>query len=120
VNILEEYISACDHQSLIRSEYEAARQTVLKTVEQDLADIAAEFEPSMQSAAALVAALEPGLRDMAIKVGETIKNERVSIIPVAGRVTWDTKALDGYAVANPAVERFRKVGEPTTQIRWAK
>jgi hypothetical protein len=35
---------------------------------------------------------------------------------VKGRVSWDTKALDGYAVAHPEIEKLRIEGAPTVRI----
>ncbi len=35
---------------------------------------------------------------------------------VKGRVSWDIKALDGYAAAHPEIEKFKKVGKPSVRI----
>jgi len=37
-------------------------------------------------------------------------------IYVKGRITWNTKALIGYAIAYPEVEQFKKVGKPSVKI----
>ncbi len=34
-----------------------------------------------------------------------------------GRETWDTKSLDGYALAHPEIASLRKVGDPSVSIR---
>jgi hypothetical protein len=36
---------------------------------------------------------------------------------VAPRITWDTKALQVYGTLHPEVLEYRRVGEPSVQIR---
>ncbi len=57
-----------------------------------------------------------------IKVGVTILQKRVDsahfmAMPVSGRISWDSKGLNGYAVAHPEILQFRNIGEPSVVIR---
>jgi hypothetical protein len=33
------------------------------------------------------------------------------------RVTWDSKGIEGFSVAHPEINVFRKVGEPSVSIK---
>jgi len=57
------------------------------------------------------------IKDEVVKAGQTIKGSCLMAVFAKGRVSWDTKSLDGYVVAHPEVEQFRKVGEPSVSIR---
>lgn len=46
--------------------------------------------------------------------------DKLMVIYYNGRETWDGKGLNGYAVANPAVLKFRKVGKPYTSIQGTR
>ena len=62
-------------------------------------------------------ALEAEVKQEVIEAGQTIKGSCLQACYAKGRVSWDTKMLDGYVVAHPEVEQFRKVGEPSVSIR---
>ena len=53
-------------------------------------------------------------------VREDLKGSLLHAIYAAGRASWDTKALEGYAVAHPEILQFKKVGEPSVSIREMK
>lgn len=38
-------------------------------------------------------------------------------IYVKGHVTWDSKKLDGYAIAHPEINEARKTGKPSVRIK---
>lgn len=56
-------------------------------------------------------------KEMVLAIQETVKGAELQAVVNSGRVTWDSKGLEGYAVANPAVLHFRKVGEASVTIR---
>jgi len=51
---------------------------------------------------------------------ESVKGTGLHAIYSKGRVTWDTKALAGYAAACPEINQFKKTGRPTVSIREVK
>lgn len=93
--------------------YQRRRDEVLSTVRHELDAIEAEL-------GATLAVAEKAVREAVLKGGETVKAGGLHAIISAGRVTWDTKKLDGYMAAHPEVARFRKVGDPTVSIRNAR
>jgi hypothetical protein len=62
------------------------------------------------------------------KQAETLIIERSASVRVpgimavytAGRVTWDSKYLDGYAAGHPEIVTARKVGKPSVSYRLDK
>ena len=50
----------------------------------------------------------------------SVKGEDLSAIFNSGRVTWDGKGLEGFMVAYPEIEAFRKVGKAYCTIRKVK
>lgn len=82
-----------------------------------LDEIEAEFSPKQESINEEIAQLEASVKSTVLEAGETAKGGSLQAVFTKGRVTWDTKALDGYAKANPAIAEYRKQGEPSVSIR---
>jgi len=49
-----------------------------------------------------------------------VKGRELEAVYVKGRISWDNKALDGYAAAHPEIGAFRKQGDPSVSIRGVK
>lgn len=64
-----------------------------------------------------IATLEESIRSDVLAAGVTAKGEHLICTWNKPRVSWDTKGLDGYAVAHPELNAFRKEGEPSTTIK---
>ena len=62
-------------------------------------------------------ALTDEIKQEVIAAGQTIKGSCLQACYAKGRVSWDTKMLDGYAVDHPNIEKFRSVGNPSVSIR---
>jgi len=82
-----------------------------------IAEINAEFADKTKSLNQEITFLEGEVKQEVVNAGETIKGEYMMAVYVKGRVSWDTKALDGYATAHPEIAQFRKIGEPSVSIR---
>ena len=82
-----------------------------------IAEIKAEFEPRLEAIDTVTAGLEAEIKTDVITAGATIKSEHLQAVYTKGRITWDTKALDGYAAAHPEIQPFRKEGSPSVSIR---
>lgn len=82
-----------------------------------LSAIDAEFSEKYSGIDAEAAALESAIKDGVLAEGVSIKGAHLHAIWSAGRVTWETKALDGFIVSYPELEKFRKVGQPSVAIR---
>jgi len=81
-----------------------------------LADIETEFWSKEQAAKANISELHDAIKRLVIALGETVKAVYGRATWNKPRVTWDNKGLDGYAIAHPEINVFRKVGEPSVSI----
>lgn len=82
-----------------------------------LDEIEAEFSPKQEAIGNEIAELEAQVKSLVLESGETAKGGSLQAVYAKGRVSWDTKALDGYAKANPAISEYRKQGDPSVSIR---
>lgn len=92
------------------------RKQILSKVQDELDALDKEFDTSAlaEQANALKAEIEKGVLELAhsVKVdnvGQAVYNK--------GRVTWETKGLEGLMVAVPQLAGFRKVGDPYITFR---
>lgn len=86
-------------------------------VRQAIADIHAEYDQTIADINAAVGVLESQVKDAVIQHGATVKADNLMAVYVSGRVSWDDKGLNGYALAHPEITTFRKQGEPSVTIR---
>ena len=103
-----------------RLDYEAKRAEIMKAVQAQLDDLAAEFEPLIKSAEERAADLEIEIKRDVLTQGASIKGRRLYAIFSRGRVSWDTEALGAYAIAHPEVGEFRRQGQPSVSLRVVK
>jgi hypothetical protein len=61
--------------------------------------------------------LENMVKQFTLKRGKSFKGKFLQTVYSKGKTTWDTNALDGYAVINPDILRFKKTGTPSVSIR---
>ena len=85
-----------------------------------LAEIDAEHEDALNAAEKAYAAAEKAAKDAVAEHGESVKGQFLQAVWSKPRVTWDAKALDGYALNHPELFAFRKEGAPTVSIRAIK
>jgi hypothetical protein len=66
--------------------------------------------------------LKAQIAQAAINAGETLRTPygRVEYVRGGERVTWDSKALEGYAAAHPEILKFKtvKATEPSARIKF--
>lgn len=62
--------------------------------------------------------LEESIRRDVIQQQENYKGASgMSALYMPGRITWDTRGLEGYSKAHPEVLELRRVGEPFVTIK---
>jgi hypothetical protein len=84
---------------------------------QELADIEAERATTIEAATSGTATIEAEISEEVKALQKTVKGAHLMAVYSKPAVTWDTKALTGYAAAHPEIEQFRKVGNPRVSIR---
>ena len=85
-----------------------------------MAEIEAEFAGKTEAVNENIAALEAEIKQAVVAHGASVKGTVFHAVFAKGRVSWDTKSLDGYATAHPELLSFRKEGEPSVSIRVSK
>lgn len=83
--------------------------------------IKAKYDAYRKETSAILEADTEALKDQVtqrvIAVGATVKGTTHQAVFNAGRVGWNTKGLEGYALAHRALLQFRKVGKPYVSFR---
>ena len=100
---------------------QALIETVLTPeIKAKLADIDAEFAEKSAAVVEKAAALEAEVRQAVLEYCASVKGTFLQCVWAKGKTTWDTKTLDGYALAHPEINVLRKVGEPTVRLQGVK
>ena len=117
LNELSDVQSAVD---VARADYEAKRAEILRTIQAELDALDAEFDPLFEASRERCAALTEEIKQAVVQSGASVKGAHLHAVYIKGRVTWDTKGLDKFAVAHPEVVAYRKQGEPSVSLRSVK
>ncbi len=105
---------------LTRMDYDKKKNEVLKKVQAELDALEAEYEPLIEAANENALALESEIKNDVLLRGESVLTDVYQAVYMKGRVAWDTKGIDQYALLHPEVLKFRKQGEPIVALRAAK
>ena len=86
-------------------------------IKAQIADIEAEFSGKNETVNDAIANLEAQIKEEVKQSGSSVKGQFIHAVFTKGRVSWDAKALDGYAKAHPEIAEYRKEGEPSVSLR---
>lgn len=82
-----------------------------------LANINAEYVEKLLVVNGKIASLETEVRQDVLAQKTTVHGTFLMAIWNKGKTTWNTDGLNGYAVAHPEIEVFKKPHEPTVTLR---
>lgn len=102
---------------LAMSKQAAIDAVITLEIKAQIADIEAEYAPILEAADLQIQAKTNEIKRLVITCGESFKGTFLHAVFAKGRVSWDTKRLDGYAVAHPEIAAMRSTGEPSVSIR---
>lgn len=99
--------------------YEEMRSKLIPPeVKKELDDLDAESKSALSAVDAKLALVENSIRTGVLEIKEAVTVKGVGqAVYNRGRVTWETKSLDGYVVDHPELLRFRKEGDPYVTIK---
>lgn len=118
VNKLDTLAKGYMDRDILDTEKQAAIDSILTPeVKARIANVEAGFADKTKVLDAQIAGLETEVKQEVLKHGASVKATFLHAIWSKGRVSWDTKSLDGYATAHPELLTFRKEGEPSVSIR---
>ena len=83
-------------------------------------DIRSKFKDTKEAMGYEMAVLESEIKTDVLSRKGTIKSQNVMAVWNKGRVSWDSKLLEGMAKLEPKLLAARKEGEPTVSIRFVK
>ena len=92
-------------------------QILTAEIKARLEEIEAEFSGRLEVVDENITALEQEIREEVLNQGAAVRGTFLRAIWNQGRVTWDTKNMDRYALAHPEILRYRKQGQPFVTIR---
>lgn len=110
----------CKLDALNAAKSVARKAAIPPEVAADLVAIDLEFAPMEELAIAQIDAMTAKVKAMVEIVGCTVKGGGLQAVYTAGKVSYDSKALDGLLIAIPELAAFRQVGKPSVSIRMAK
>jgi hypothetical protein len=80
-------------------------------------DIKTEYAMQRLGADENIAALEAEVKAAVLTEGKSVKGAYLQAVWSKGRVSWDSKALDGMIAIIPQIATARKEGAPSVSIR---
>jgi hypothetical protein len=86
-------------------------------IQAQLDEIDAEADAAHENANMGMAALQEEIKAEILLAGTSVKGAHLYAIYGKGRVSWDTKGLDGAIVLFPELAKFRKEGQPSVSFR---
>jgi hypothetical protein len=101
-----------------QQEYAFRRLDAMAPVQPQLDQIDTDMTPRLKQLAERLAAAELAVKQAVLAFGRSYWKGRVKVNYSRGRVTFDSKGLQEYAVTHPEVEKFKKVGNPIVSIRY--
>ncbi|NOK58515.1 MAG: hypothetical protein GFH27_549279n321 [Chloroflexi bacterium AL-W] len=114
---LDELTALHSARSVTQREYEDRRDEILKSVQAKLDALKDEYQPLLDAADERISDLEATIKASVTAHGVSVRHRDFHAIYSRPRVSWDTKALDGYAASHPEIRDFRKEGKPSVSLR---
>ena len=115
---LDELAELLAQKDTLRLEQQALVDSVLTPeIRKQIADIECEFAPKLAELAERTARVEGDVKAGVVLLGQSVKGRRLHAVFNHGRVSWNTRGLDGYLLAHPELAMFRNEGEPSVSIR---
>jgi hypothetical protein len=91
-------------------------QVMTPEIKNRLDEIEVEFTDRLQALDDNITALEEEIKQDVLAYGASIKGTFLRAVWNKGRVTWDNKGMDEFAITHPEILYFRKQGEPFIRI----
>ena len=115
LDALADYMAQKDYLELEKKRL--VDQVLTPEIRQAVSDIEVEFAGKSQTVDENIADLTNQIKTEVIAAGGTAKGEFLQAIYMKGRTSWDSKKLEGLAIALPQLLEARTIGEPSVSIR---
>ncbi len=94
------------------------RLDILAKVQPEIDALDAAMSGQLKPLEAEMARLEALLKEGVRAAGRTFFYKGIRVTYARARITFDNKGLQAYALRNPEVNEFRKVGQPIVSLRY--
>ncbi len=98
-------------------EIQAKIEEIERKYQAQIEDLDAEYAGKSEAVDANITRLENEIRDDVKSHGSTVKGQYLMAVYSKGRVSWDSKKLDGMMIILPQLAEARKESEPSVAIR---
>jgi len=121
----DEIVAMLDKLSELEAQQDALRLkktelingVLTEEIRQQIADIELEFSPDEKALAEVIQAMNDMVKKATIVHGGSVSGAHRQAVYCEGKVSWDTKGLEGYAAARPELLAFKKQGLPYVSIK---
>lgn len=122
-------IERLEELSQLRGRYDTVCATKQRVVDSILPEeirnklrlLDAEYQGRLQEIEERIALLESTIKSGVVKLGSTVKASMLQAVWSNGKTTWNTEALEGYALGgHNEVLNFKIVGDPYVSIKGVK
>jgi len=107
-------------QLLALKEQEEIDKVLTPEIMAQVESIRTKYKDTKEAVSFELGVLEQEIKESVLEMKETIKSKNVMAVWNKGRVSWDSKLLEGMAKLEPKLLAARKEGEPTVSIRFNK
>lgn len=105
-------------QDVINLRFDELRNSVLTPdIRAELDEIEAERQTALDTLSGGITALTDEIKADVLAGGQSVKGAHLMAVWAKGRVSWDTKKLDGLMIALPQLAAARSEGQPSVSIR---
>ena len=105
------------HQTVLGMDYDEKRRSIQATIQSELDALDAEYQPLKNNLSEQSSALEAEIKQETLVTGATIHGAHMMAVWAKGRVSWDSKQLEGMIAIIPQIAAARKEGEPSVSLR---
>jgi hypothetical protein len=108
-------------EDIINMDFNELRDSLLTPeLRVQLRELEEERQTALESLQAGMTKLREEIAKDVLRFGDSVKGKYLHAVRNNGKVTWDSKKLEGYAEAHPEVRAFRKQGAPSVTFRKVK
>lgn len=105
-----------------RDALQLQQQEIINTIltpeiQKRVEEVTTEFALKAQAVNENIDALTTAVKSEVLKGGATCKGSHLMAVWVKGRISWDSKKLDGMMALVPGLAAARSEGEPSVTIR---
>ena len=87
---------------------------------EQIAKIEASIEEAISELSSQKELLTTEIKQECLEFGKSVSGTILQVLFVKGRVSWDSKGLEGFSLTHPEILQLRKEGKPSTRIQKRK